>query len=99
MILAIILKRKIGTFLDEEFYHSLFRTLFPSLIMWGGLALVGYIMPWGNAAPFQTRLSFLAVSIVVGLAAFLTVSFLVKNPEMMMLTGAVKRRIRYRNVK
>jgi putative peptidoglycan lipid II flippase len=99
MILAIILKRKIGTFLDEEFYHSLFRTLFPSLIMWGGLALVGYIMPWGNAAPFQTRLSFLAVSIVVGLAAFLTVSFLVKNPEMIMLTGAVKRRIRYRNVK
>lgn len=99
MILAIILKRKIGTFLDGEFYHSLFRTMFPSLIMWGGLALVGYIMPWENAAPFQTRFYFLTASVVVGLAAFLTVSFLVKNPEMMMLTGAVKRRVRYRNVK
>jgi hypothetical protein len=67
----------------------------PSLIMWGGLALVGYIMPWENAASFQMRFSFLTVSIFVGLAAFLTVSLLVKDPEMMMLAGAVRRRIRY----
>ena len=94
MILAIILKRKIGTFLDREFFRSIFRTIFPSLMMWGAIALVGYIIPWENAAPFQTRFYFLTASIVAGMAAFLTFSFLVKNPEIMMLTGAVKRRVR-----
>jgi putative peptidoglycan lipid II flippase len=95
MILAVILKRKIGAFIDGEFFRSLFRTIFPSLIMWGAIALVGYVMPWKNAASFRIRFSFLAVSITVGLAAFLTASLLMRNPEMMMLINAVRRRIRY----
>jgi putative peptidoglycan lipid II flippase len=99
IILAVILKKKIGIFLDGEFYHSLFRTVFASLMMWGTLILIGFLMPWENAASFHVRISFLSVSIILGMAVFIAVSFFAKNPEMMMLTGAVKRRIRYRNTK
>jgi putative peptidoglycan lipid II flippase len=91
IILSIILKKKIGVFLDAEFYHSLLRTLLSSLMMWGALIIIRFLMTWNNSASFQSRLSFLAVSIAMGLAAFLTSSWLLKNREMIMLMDALKR--------
>src|SRR3989304_5697890 len=68
IILAIILRKKIGTFLDGEFYHSFSRTVFSSLMMCGALILAGYLLSWSNNAPFRLRLHFLVVSILVGKA-------------------------------
>jgi putative peptidoglycan lipid II flippase len=94
IILAIILKKKIGRFLDEEFYRSLSRTVVASLIMCGALIMVNFLIPWDNAASLHSRLYFLTVSIAGGLVTYLMVSFFVKNPEMMMITGVIGRRIR-----
>jgi putative peptidoglycan lipid II flippase len=91
--LAVILRKKIGLFLDKEFYHSLQRTLVASLMMWGALILIPFLMKWDNAASLHSRLAFLSASIVVGLATFLIASCLLKNQELMMLIAAVKRRL------
>lgn len=92
LALAFILKKKIGTFLDGEFYHSLQRTTLASLLMWGVLLAVDFGLKWDNGAPLSSRATFLAVSIVLGLGTFLLSSLLLKNGEMKMLAGALKRR-------
>jgi putative peptidoglycan lipid II flippase len=91
--LAVILRKKIGAFLDGEFYHSLWRTIIASLLMGGALLLIPFIMKWDNAGSLHARLYFLIAGITVGLAVFLLSSRLLKNQELMMLIGAVKRRL------
>ena len=91
IILAIILRKKIGTFLDGEFYHSIGRTIMASLLMWGSLIIVAFLMTWDNAASLHARFTFLTISITVGLATFLISSRFLKNQEMMMLINALKR--------
>ena len=91
--LAVILQKKIGTFLDGEFYHSLQRTLAASLLMGWALLLVPFLMKWDNAGSTHSRLYFLVASITVGLATFLVSSRLLKNQELMMVISAVKRRL------
>jgi putative peptidoglycan lipid II flippase len=93
LTLAIILRKKIGAFLDGEFYHSLWRTFIASLLMGGALLLVPFLIKWDNAGSLHSRLYFLIIGISVGLAVFLLSSRLLKNQELMMLIGAVKRRL------
>ena len=97
VILAIILRKKIGVFLDGEFYRSFSRTVFSSLMMCGALILAGYLLSWSNNAPFRLRLHFLVVSILVGIATFFVTSYVVKNSEMMIIADALKRRIKRGN--
>ncbi len=92
LVLAFILRKKIGAFLDREFYHSLERTVLATLLMWGTLLLIGYFLKWDTGASLQIRLSFLTVNIAVGLAAFLISSRLLKNRELEMLTEAIARK-------
>ena len=91
--LAVILRKKIGAFLDGEFYHSLWRTIIASLLMGGALLLIPFLTRWDNAGSLHSRLYFLIVGVTVGLAVFLLSSRLLKNQELMMLIGAVKRRL------
>ena len=62
-------------------------------MMWGALLLVDFFMQWDNAGSLHSRLYSLSVSITVGLATFMVSSCLLKNQELMMLIGAVKRRL------
>ena len=62
-----------------------------SLLMWGSLIIVAFLMTWDNAASFHARFTFLTVNITVGLATFLISSRFLKNQEMMMLINALKR--------
>lgn len=91
IILTIILRKKIGTFLDETFYHSIGRTIMASVLMWGALIIMAFLMTWNNAASLHARSTFLTVSITVGLATFLISSRFLKNQEMMILINAVKK--------
>ncbi|MDP2725876.1 MAG: lipid II flippase MurJ, partial [Syntrophales bacterium] len=97
VILAIILRKKIGLFLVGEFYRSFSRNVFSSLMMCGALILAGYLLSWSNNAPFRLRLHFLVVSILVGIATFFVTSYVVKNSEMMIIADALKRRIKRGN--
>ena len=93
-MLAFILRKKIGTFLDGEFYRSLGKTAISSLAMGGAIFLVGHFLPWDRLSSFSFRLGFLAVSITLGMATFLACAYLTRNSEMMMAIAALKRRIK-----
>jgi len=96
LVLAFILKKKIGAFLDREFYHSLERTVLASLLMWGTLLLIGFFLKWDTGASLRWRLSFLVVNIAAGLAVFLSSSRFLKHRELAMLSEAMARRWRGR---
>ncbi len=91
IILFFLLKKKIGQFLDREFYGSIFKVILSSLAMWGTIALVNYIFPWNNEGPFNERFIILVLGIAVGLSTFLIASFILKSSEMMTVFEIVKR--------
>ena len=91
-MLAFILQKRIGTFLDGEFYRSLGKTAISSLAMGVVLLLVGHFLPWHSLTSFPVRLGFLAVSITLGMLTFLASAYLTGNAEMMMVVAALKRR-------
>lgn len=93
LALAVILKGKIGSFLDGEFYHSLQRTLLASFLMWVVLILTRFVLPWNDGASLSQRSLFLSVSVIAGLSTFLVSSHLVRNREMRMLTEGLRRRL------
>ena len=92
MILFFLLKKKIGQFLDREFYGSIVKVILSSLAMWGTIALVNYIFPWNNEGAFNERFIILVSGIAVGLSTFLIASFILKSSEMMMVFEIVKRK-------
>ena len=92
-MLTVILRRKIGTFLDREFYRSLFKVSLSSLAMWGTIMLVNYIFPWKIEGPFRERFLYLITCIAVGTATFFISSLMIKSPEMKMIGDVVKRKI------
>jgi len=92
-MLAVILRRKIGQFLDREFYRSLFKVSLSSLAMWTAIMLVTYILPWEIEGPFSEKLLHLITCIAVGMATFSISSFMIKSPEIKMVGDVVKRRI------
>jgi putative peptidoglycan lipid II flippase len=92
-MLAVILKRKIGTYLEPQFYWSLFKIILASLVMWGVILLLEYFLPWDIRGPFNARFRFLAAAIFSGGASFLIASYLFKCPEMMSVAGMVKKRL------
>ena len=92
-MLWVILKRKVGTILDSEFYHSLGKTLLASLIMWGVILVIGLLYPWRTSGPFDTRLIYLLLCVGGGAAAFFAIAFLVKSPEITITLRSIRRRI------
>ena len=96
IMLAVILRRKVGTILHADFYAALARIAAAALAMWVSLVLVGMILPWRIDAPFDARLLFLVVSVAVGLAVFFSTSYVVRSPEMVTFVAAVNRRLRRR---
>ncbi len=95
-MLWVILKRRIGTVLDSEFYLSLGKTLLASLVMWGMILAIGSFYPWRASGPFATRLIYLVLCVVGGAFAFFMTAFLVKSPEIATALNAVHRRIAFR---
>lgn len=96
IMLAVILRRKLGRILGADFYRSIAKMAAASLVMWASLRLVEAILPWRTDGPFDERLLFLTVSVAVGAAVFFVTAFLVRSPEMVTFVGAVNRRLRRR---
>jgi len=90
IVLYVMLQRRIGRFLEKEFFVSVSRIILSSLIMAGAIGIVGYIVPWNNEAPFNDRLFFLVLTIGVGLAIFTVCSYFFKSREMFAVFGAVR---------
>jgi len=92
-MLAVILKRKIGTYLEAPFYRSIGKIILASLAMWGVLLALEYFLPWNIRGPFSARLWFLAAAVSLGGASFLGGAYLLKCPEMMAAARMVKKRL------
>jgi len=92
IMLSVVLRRRIGTFLDREFYHSTFKILVSSMVMWGMILLVEAFLPWHTEGPLNERLLFLSVCIAVGILSFFILSWMIKCPEMMAIIHTFRRK-------
>lgn len=81
-VLAVILGRRVGGFLQKDFWASVFRTTMASGVMMVSIAAVYKTLGWNSAAAFGERLLFLAVAITVGLAVFAVSSLILGGSEM-----------------
>jgi len=93
LILAFVLRKKIGPFLDRTFYTSLFKIILSAVIMLGAIGLVDYFMPWNTEANFKTRLIYLTCTIVAGAGVFFISAYLLKSTEIHALIDMVKKRL------
>jgi putative peptidoglycan lipid II flippase len=92
IILFVVLKKKIGTFLDRVFYSSIVKIIISSLIMLAALILVNFFLSWNTEAHFKERLIYLIVSVAVGGSAFFICSYLLKSPEIYGVIRLLKKR-------
>jgi putative peptidoglycan lipid II flippase len=92
IVLIIILNKKIGTFLDRNFYHSLLKIIISSLVMWGAILLVGIFIPWNTNGNFKTRLTYLVLAIAVGAITYFVCSYILKSPEINSFIRQLKKR-------
>ncbi len=93
VILSVILKRKIGAFLNREFYHSVFKIFLSSLAMWGIIMVIETILPWRNDGHLNERLLYLTLCVIAGMATFFTAARLTRCPEMTMIIDVVKKKL------
>jgi putative peptidoglycan lipid II flippase len=94
IMLSVILKKRIGSFLNQEFYHSVFKTCLSTLAMWGVILLIGMFFPWRDEGALQERLVYLTLCVSAGLVTFFVASCAIKCSEMTMIIDIVKRKLR-----
>jgi putative peptidoglycan lipid II flippase len=93
IMLTVVLKRRIGVFLDQEFYKSVFNIFLSSFAMWGVIILIGTFLPWSDEGPLNERLLHLMFSVFAGMATFFSFACLTKCSEMTMIVDVIKRRM------
>lgn len=81
VILAVILRRKVGEFLKKSFWISVLKTTLASGVMWLSIVAVNHTLGWNSEGAFGERLLFLAVAMVVGLAVFALSSLILGSSE------------------
>jgi putative peptidoglycan lipid II flippase len=94
VMLSVILKKRIGVFLNREFYRSVFKMFLSSLAMWVVIIIIGIIFPWRDKGPLNERILYLMLCIFAGSATYFIAAGLAKCKEMMMITDMLKRKIR-----
>jgi putative peptidoglycan lipid II flippase len=92
VVLGIVLRKKIGVFLDRHFYISAIKIIISSLVMWGAILLIDFVIPWNAQGQFKSRLTYLIVAVVTGAIAYFTCAYLLQSPEIHSIVGQVKRR-------
>jgi putative peptidoglycan lipid II flippase len=95
LILAFVLKTKIGTYLDRAFYVSVFKIIVASVIMLGSIGMIEYFMPWDTHAGLQSRLIFLISTVVVGAFVFFVSAYLLKSPEIQAIVHLIKKKVKH----
>jgi putative peptidoglycan lipid II flippase len=93
LVLAFVLKRKIGTYLDRSFFVSIFKIIISALVMLAAIFLFDLLNPWNTYAAFKIRLLYLTTSIIIGAFIFFICAFFMKSPEMHAVVDLVKRKL------
>jgi putative peptidoglycan lipid II flippase len=92
IILSIVLRKKIGPFLDRSFYISMLKIIISSLAMWGAILLFDFFLPWNTYARFETRLTYLMIAVMVGAVTYFSCAHLLKSPEINGIVRTINRR-------
>ncbi len=93
IMLWVILKARMGNFLDRQFYRSLIRTSLSSLVMLAVILSVNLFYPWDTSGPFNARLIHLTISVMLGLASFFAAAYIVRSPEIEVVIEKIGRRL------
>ncbi|MBN2686717.1 MAG: murein biosynthesis integral membrane protein MurJ [Deltaproteobacteria bacterium] len=94
IVLVVILRKRIGEFLDNKFCKSFFKTTVSSLIMAASIGIIGWIMPWSNYGSLTERSSYLIAAVMTGAVVFAASSLLLGSSEMTALIRMVRRKTR-----
>ncbi|MEA3486232.1 MAG: murein biosynthesis integral membrane protein MurJ [Thermodesulfobacteriota bacterium] len=81
VVLAVILRRKVGRFLKKSFWTSVLKTILASVVMCLSITAVIHTLGWNSEGALGERLLFLTVAIVVGFAVFALSSFVLGSSE------------------
>ncbi len=93
LILARVLKKKIGGFLDRTFFTSVLKIILASFIMLGVIGLIEYMIPWNIHAAFTAKLLYLTLNVIAGGGVFFLCAYLLKSPEIHAFVNRVKGRL------
>ncbi|KQC11277.1 MAG: hypothetical protein APR62_10285 [Smithella sp. SDB] len=91
--LAYVLKKKIGAFLDQAFFISIFKIIVSAIFMLAVIFFVDFVMPWDIYADFRTRLLYLIISIFAGAASFFICAYFLKSQEMQTVVNIIKNKL------
>lgn len=92
LMLAVILWKRIGPFLDGEFCRSLTTVLTASLIMGLVIYLIGLVLPWNIDASLYAKALHLSTAIGVGIITYFGVSLISRNTELTFFLDHLKRK-------
>lgn len=93
LVLAFVLRRKIGPYLDRTFYVSVAKIIVSSLIMLAVIGLIDYFIPWRTSAAFKTRFLFLCATVTAGGLTFFICAYLLRSPEIHAIINRLKGRL------
>ena len=93
LVLAFVLRKKIGPYLDRTFYVSISKMIASCMVMLGVIGMIEYMMPWQSSAGFKTRLLYLCVSLGAGGFAFFICAYLLKSPEIHSILNRLRGRL------
>jgi len=89
-ILAVILWRKLGAFLDDAFVFSLSRSIGASLFMVLVLAILFWLYPFGGLDTELAMMLWLLVAVVLGVVAYLSAAFILGSKEIKAVTARIR---------
>ena len=98
LILFFILRKKIGPFLDGEFYGSLKKILLASAVMIASIYAVHSAIGWNLHDDLLSKCFYLFSCTAAGGFAFFVTSFLVKNQDLLFLWEQLKRKFSRRGM-
>ncbi|MCX7982370.1 MAG: murein biosynthesis integral membrane protein MurJ [Syntrophales bacterium] len=91
--LSYILWKRIGFFLERDFFISLAKVIMASFIMLGAMMLFDYFYAWPMGGSFIGRATYLTFEILIGFFFFVSSVWLLKAKEAELLVNAVARRL------
>jgi putative peptidoglycan lipid II flippase len=93
LTLGLLLRKRIGKFLDAEFWRSVVRVMAASIVMWIAVALITHALGWDVAAPFRHRLTVLTAGVIAGISVFTISAFALRCPETTTLLSMIRRKL------
>lgn len=88
-----VLRLRIGTFADGQFWMSLAKMAVSAAVMTGAVGVFDLLLPWSLHAPFVVRLLYLIGGVFLGLTVYFLSSWALRSPELMEIGNVLRRKL------